>query len=65
MLPEFSAANVWNELLSLNTPVQSRVNVFMAVPTIYVKLIEEYEEKIIKNDRMREYVKAVCIENIR
>lgn len=65
MLPEFSAAAAWNGLLSLHSPAESRVNIFMAVPTIYAKMIEEYETKIVKNDRMRDYVKAVCMQNIR
>lgn len=65
MLPHFSAAEVWSELLSLETPVQSRVNLFMAVPTIYAKLIEEYENKLIKSGRMKDYVKSICTQNIR
>nr|XP_045612901.1 malonate--CoA ligase ACSF3, mitochondrial-like isoform X1 [Procambarus clarkii]XP_045612903.1 malonate--CoA ligase ACSF3, mitochondrial-like isoform X1 [Procambarus clarkii] len=65
MLPQFSAAAVWSKLLSLDTPVQSRVNLFMAVPTMYAKLIEEYDNKLVKNTRMQEYVKSVCIQNIR
>lgn len=65
MLPEFSASKVWSHLLSLDTPVMSRVNLFMAVPTIYAKLIEEYEDKLVKNTRMIEYVKAICMQNIR
>ncbi|XP_071543785.1 malonate--CoA ligase ACSF3, mitochondrial [Panulirus ornatus] len=65
MLPNFSAPSVWSELLSLDTPVQSRVNLFMAVPTMYAKLIEEYENRLIKTARMQDYVKSVCTQNIR
>ncbi|XP_042211660.1 malonate--CoA ligase ACSF3, mitochondrial-like [Homarus americanus] len=65
MLPQFSAPAVWSQLLSLDTPVHSRVNLFMAVPTMYVKLIEEHKNKLIKNARMQEYVKSVCTQNIR
>ena len=49
MLPKFDAEVVWNHLLDMeveqeNDLSKSRVNVFMAVPTIYVKLIQKYEE---------------------
>ena len=49
MLPKFDAEKVWNHLLDTesddkNSLSNSRVNVFMAVPTIYVKLIQKYDE---------------------
>ncbi|XP_069936689.1 malonate--CoA ligase ACSF3, mitochondrial isoform X2 [Cherax quadricarinatus] len=65
MLTHFVASAVWSKLLALDTPIQSRVNLFMAVPTIYAKLIEEYDTKLIKNTRMKEYIKSVCTQNIR
>ena len=53
MLPKFDAQKVWNNLLDIEEDdvknlsfmiSSSRVNVFMAVPTIYVKLIQKHEE---------------------
>ena len=49
MLPKFDAETVWRHLLDTEASANgdlsvSRVNVFMAVPTIYVKLIQKYEE---------------------
>ncbi|KAH3774974.1 malonate--CoA ligase ACSF3, mitochondrial-like [Dreissena polymorpha] len=41
MLPKFDAKQTWQALLS----DASNVNIFMAVPTIYSKLIQEYERK--------------------
>ncbi|XP_052230656.1 malonate--CoA ligase ACSF3, mitochondrial-like isoform X1 [Dreissena polymorpha] len=41
MLPKFDAKQTWQTLLS----DASDVNIFMAVPTIYSKLIQEYERQ--------------------
>nr|CAD7263715.1 unnamed protein product [Timema shepardi] len=65
MLPKFEASRVWSQLLAINMPANERVNMFMAVPTIYAKLIDEYEKIFTKNARMQEYVKSVCAKNIR
>ncbi|CAG2060220.1 unnamed protein product, partial [Timema podura] len=46
MLPKFDARQVWRHLLS-----NARVNIFMAVPTIYMKLIEEYENNLNRQGR--------------
>ncbi|KFQ24609.1 hypothetical protein N331_10509, partial [Merops nubicus] len=61
MLPEFDAQMVWNRLLSPESP---RVSVFMAVPTIYAKLIEYYEKHFSK-PLAQAFVHAFCQENIR
>ncbi|KAJ8971132.1 hypothetical protein NQ314_000864 [Rhamnusium bicolor] len=51
MLPKFSAQNVWSHLLGRNKDLQNeQISVFMAVPTIYSKLVEEYEKNL-KNER--------------
>ncbi|XP_062405784.1 malonate--CoA ligase ACSF3, mitochondrial [Sardina pilchardus] len=61
MLPDFHPQKVWERLLSSKAPM---VNVFMAVPTIYSKLIQHFEQHFSK-PRVREFVKAVCKERIR
>lgn len=61
MFPEFSAATVWKKLLSSQAP---RVNVFMAVPTIYAKLMEYYDEHFTQ-PQVQDFVRAFCQENIR
>ncbi|XP_010139053.1 PREDICTED: acyl-CoA synthetase family member 3, mitochondrial-like [Buceros rhinoceros silvestris] len=61
MLPEFSAQMVWKKLLSSQAP---RVSVFMAVPTIYAKLIEHYD-KHFSQPQVQAFVHAFCQENIR
>ena len=48
MLPKFDAEEVWNHLLDEPSEVETRINVFMAVPTIYVKLIQKYNELELK-----------------
>nr|XP_012592568.2 acyl-CoA synthetase family member 3, mitochondrial [Microcebus murinus] len=61
MLPEFSAQQVWEKFLSSETP---RINVFMAVPTIYAKLMDYYD-KHFTQPHVRDFVRAVCEEKIR
>ncbi|XP_032086112.1 malonate--CoA ligase ACSF3, mitochondrial isoform X2 [Thamnophis elegans] len=61
MLPEFSPEVVWEALLSLQAP---RVNVFMAVPTIYSKLIAYYEEHF-SQPRVQDFIRAICQDHIR
>ncbi|KAK4307084.1 hypothetical protein Pmani_021138 [Petrolisthes manimaculis] len=65
MLQQFSPSEVWTHLLSLDTPVEARVNIFMAVPTMYAKLIHEYDTRLAQTSRMQEYVRSVCAQNIR
>ncbi|MEQ2185497.1 Acyl-CoA synthetase member 3, mitochondrial, partial [Goodea atripinnis] len=52
---------VWEMLLSFKAPV---VNVFMAVPTIYSKLIQYYDQHFTQ-PHVKDFVKAVCKERIR
>ncbi|KAG3256685.1 acyl-CoA synthetase family member 3, transcript variant X5 [Ictidomys tridecemlineatus] len=61
MLPEFSAQQVWEKFLSTETP---RINMFMAVPTIYAKLLDYYDQHFTQ-PHVRDFVRAVCEENIR
>ena len=65
MLPKFEPSRVWSHLLAINMPASERINVFMAVPTIYMKLVEEYEHIFTKNQRMQEYIRSVCSQKIR
>ncbi|XP_067127571.1 malonate--CoA ligase ACSF3, mitochondrial-like [Centruroides vittatus] len=67
MLPKFNKTEVWDYLLNTLNKIP-RINIFMAVPTIYVKLIEEFDEQFPKNkyfSHSREYIKAVCKKDIR
>ncbi|NXV97659.1 ACSF3 synthetase, partial [Calonectris borealis] len=61
MLPEFSAQMVWKKFLSSQAP---RISVFMAVPTIYAKLIDYYD-KHFSQPPVQDFVRAFCQENIR
>nr|XP_057944749.1 malonate--CoA ligase ACSF3, mitochondrial isoform X3 [Doryrhamphus excisus] len=61
MLPEFQPQKVWEMLLSSKAPL---VNVFMAVPTIYSKLIHYYHQHFTQ-PHVKDFVKAVCKERIR
>ncbi|XP_062238102.1 malonate--CoA ligase ACSF3, mitochondrial [Platichthys flesus] len=61
MMPEFQPQKVWEMLLSSKAPM---VNVFMAVPTIYSKLIQYYDQHFTQ-PHVKDFVKAVCKERIR
>ncbi|XP_056464283.1 malonate--CoA ligase ACSF3, mitochondrial [Gadus chalcogrammus] len=61
MLPDFQPHKVWERLLSSEAP---RVNVFMAVPTVYSKLILHYKQHLTQPN-VRDYIRAVCQERIR
>ncbi|XP_077444464.1 malonate--CoA ligase ACSF3, mitochondrial [Stigmatopora argus] len=61
MLPEFNPQKVWEMLLSSKAPM---VNVFMAVPTIYSKLIQYYDQHFTQ-PHVKDFVKALCKERIR
>ncbi|XP_013363438.1 PREDICTED: acyl-CoA synthetase family member 3, mitochondrial isoform X2 [Chinchilla lanigera] len=61
MLPEFNAQQVWEKFLSSETP---RINVFMAVPTIYSKLLDYYDQHFTQ-PLVQDFVRAVCEEKIR
>ncbi|KAK0180886.1 hypothetical protein PV327_003221 [Microctonus hyperodae] len=65
MLPKFETSSVWSQLLAVNLPNNERINMFMAVPTIYMKLIHEYDQLFSKNQKIREYVYTVCSTKIR
>ncbi|KAG9475058.1 hypothetical protein GDO78_003488 [Eleutherodactylus coqui] len=61
MLPEFSPKTVWEHLLSMDSP---SINIFMAVPTIYSKLIDYYDSHLTTpHDKLS--VKTVCQQKIR
>jgi len=56
MLPGFDAKSVWNYFLA-NLEEKNPLTVFMAVPTIYSKLIEYYEKELANMDK--EYIKKI------
>ncbi|RZC42018.1 AMP-binding and/or SMC N domain containing protein [Asbolus verrucosus] len=58
MLPKFNANSVWTYLLGVNAkPDDRRITVYMAVPTIYSKLIDEYQKVFSVDSKMVEYIK--------
>ncbi|XP_053575310.1 malonate--CoA ligase ACSF3, mitochondrial [Bombina bombina] len=61
MLPEFCPQKVWEYFLSRGNP---SINVFMAVPTIYSKLIDYYELHF-TSPHVQDFVRATCQANIR
>lgn len=58
LLKKFNANTVWSYLLGVGAkPDERKITVYMAVPTMYAKLIEEYQ-RVFKNDpKMVEYIR--------
>lgn len=65
MLPQFESSSVWTYLLNVNLPMRDRISVFMAVPTIYALLIQEYDKIFASNLQMADYIKSHCKNKIR
>ncbi|KAL5021413.1 hypothetical protein ScPMuIL_000568 [Solemya velum] len=69
MLPAFEPKAVWNMLLRPIQPgVRMRINMYMAVPTMYAKLIEHFEAKLSRGRGTRfqkNFVRSVCLNRIR
>lgn len=68
MLPQFEPVEVWNYLIE--PPSRGpRINVYMAVPTIYAKLIQHYDKLFSRNSapfsRSKEFIRAACSQKIR
>lgn len=61
----FESAAVWSALLNVQQPSKDRVNVFMAVPTIYAMLIAEYDKVFAHNGRMVDFIRSQCEKDIR
>lgn len=64
MLPEFKANEVWSYLLGIKK-IPKRINVFMGVPTMYSKLIQEYDELFKSNKRQAEFIKNTLSQKMR
>lgn len=65
MLPRYENNSVWSHLLNVNLPGKDRISVFMAVPTIYSFLIDEYQKIFAKDEKMCEYIKSHCTNKVR
>ncbi|XP_026519480.1 acyl-CoA synthetase family member 3, mitochondrial-like [Terrapene carolina triunguis] len=61
MLPEFSPQKVWEKFLSPRAP---RISIFMAVPTIYSRLVEHYDRHF-SQPSVQDFVRATCRDNFR
>lgn len=61
MLPKFDAAQVWQTLLNEN----DTIDIFMAVPTMFKKLIDEYARTIATTTHKADFVRNYCREKIR
>ncbi|XP_030750649.1 malonate--CoA ligase ACSF3, mitochondrial-like isoform X2 [Sitophilus oryzae] len=66
MLKKFNANTVWSYLLGVTArPEDRRITLFMGVPTMYSKLVEEYERVFKEDPKMVEYIKNTLKSKIR
>lgn len=66
LLTKFDPHIIWTKLLNpVGVNGGLRINVFMAVPTIYAKLIEAFDSRRQTNNYMRNFVKTTCKNRIR
>lgn len=61
MLPKFDVTQVWNTLLN----EKDQIDIFMAVPTMFKKLINEYDCTLSKDKNIADRIRKYCQENIR
>lgn len=63
MLQKFDPAKAWAELLS--TDNELRPNVLMGVPTVYIKLIEEFDKSFAKSPTKVAFIKETLKQKMR
>ncbi|CAF0818190.1 unnamed protein product [Rotaria sordida] len=63
MLPHFDASKTWEYLVQPG--FEQHVTVFTAVPTIYSKLIHNYDTKLASRPQTRDFVREQCSQMIR
>ncbi|KAH8276102.1 hypothetical protein KR044_002172 [Drosophila immigrans] len=62
---KFDSHNAWSALLGINSPSKQRVNIFLAMPIIYKRLIAEYDKMFAQDSRMVEYIVNHCRQKTR
>jgi long-subunit acyl-CoA synthetase (AMP-forming) len=62
MLQKFDAVRVWKELLSTS---DKRPNVLMGVPTVWVKLVEQFEKDFANDPKKVEFIKETLSAKMR
>lgn len=66
LLPQkFDSNTAWSSLLGINSPSKQRVNIFLAMPIIYKRLIAEYDKMFAQDSRMVEYIINHCKQKTR
>ncbi|CAF1978173.1 unnamed protein product [Rotaria magnacalcarata] len=63
MLPHFDASKSWEHLVQPG--FDKHITVFTAVPTIYSKLIYDYDAKLVSRPQTRDFVREQCSQMIR
>ncbi|XP_034490888.1 malonate--CoA ligase ACSF3, mitochondrial [Drosophila innubila] len=62
---KFDSHTAWSSLLGINSKSKQRVNIFLAMPIIYKRLIAEYDKMFAQDSRMVEYIINHCKQKTR
>ncbi|XP_077285630.1 acyl-CoA synthetase family member 3 [Arctopsyche grandis] len=65
MLPNFNPTIIWSHLLGVEKGDHRRVNVLMGVPTMYTKLIDEFDKVLAKKVTQKEYIRNLLVTKMR
>lgn len=65
MLPEFNCSEVWSNLLVIKKQGGDKITIFMGVPTMYSKLIDEYDSLFLQNKKQCEFIKTTLSQKVR
>ncbi|KAK6618703.1 hypothetical protein RUM43_013094 [Polyplax serrata] len=65
MLPEFNCNEVWTHLLLIKKQPGDKITIFMGVPTMYAKLIDEFDNLFQPNRRQCEFIKTILSQKVR
>ncbi|KAL1115049.1 hypothetical protein AAG570_007080 [Ranatra chinensis] len=65
LMKEFDPADVWVQMLAIEKSAVDCVNMLMATPSHYVRLIEKYDSSLSKSQRFVDYVRSSCSRRMR
>lgn len=65
MLSEFNCNEVWSHILLIKKQPGDKITIFMGVPTMYAKLIDEFDNLFQSNRRQCEFIKTILSQKVR
>ncbi|XP_014246485.1 acyl-CoA synthetase family member 3, mitochondrial [Cimex lectularius] len=65
LLNKFDPADVWLQLLGVRKRPETRVNMFISHPHMFLMLIRVYENVLKHSDRMIDHIRTTCLTKVR